>query len=179
LNLRPFLEWLASHLPPARVIYDREGVSPYLSRWYIIGRPRMADGSAPIDRFGNPKKDAIFPPGLGVYLHKFHRSDDDGALHNHPWRWARAVILAGGYREERRAAGDVVVTRYRRPLDVVRVDREDFHRVDLLESDSWSLFIAGPKASSWGFWDRDTGVFEHWRAYIDRLRASKREEARS
>jgi len=173
--MRRFLEWLCTHLPRPRVIYDRAGERPYLSRYYLVGAPHMPDGSEPIDRFGNPKPEAIFPPGWGLYLHHFHRSDDDVALHNHPWTWARALILAGGYLEERRmrhpsATCDMVMPFLRRPGSWVRVDADDFHRVDLLERDSWSLFLAGPKVSEWFFWDRETGETVHWREFIDRLR---------
>jgi hypothetical protein len=180
--VRSFLHFLAKLLGQPRVIFDREGKTPYLSRWYILGRPRMADGSDPIDEYGNPRKEAIFPTGVGVYLHRFHRSDSDGALHNHPWRWSRALILAGGYSEERREwrstddfgrVGDFRVVRHeRRPGAWLHIDADDYHRVDLLESDSWSLFIAGPKVASWGFWDRTTGITKHWRNFIADIRGS-------
>jgi hypothetical protein len=171
--MRRLLLGLGRLLGQPRVIFDRAGGSPYLSRWYILGRPYMADGSSPIDRFGNPKPEAVFPRGLGVYLHRFHRSDDDFALHNHPWAWARALILAGGYSEERRESDHRTVRRHLRlPRDVVRIDADDFHRVDLLEEDSWSLFIAGPKSSSWGFWDRRTLEYVGWREFIGRIRGS-------
>jgi hypothetical protein len=167
--MRSILEWLTCRLQPPRVILDREGVSPYLSRWYLLGRPYMLDGSSPIDFFGNPKSDAIFPKGVGLYIHRFHRSDQDVALHNHPWCWARSLILAGGYVEERRV-DDRVEKHVRMPGDVVRIDADDFHRVDLIESDSWSLFLAGPKISNWGFWDRRTQEFLPWREFIQRVR---------
>jgi hypothetical protein len=173
-------------LPAPRIIFDREGNSPYLSRHYILGAPYMADGSPAIDQYGNPKRAAIFPDGLGLYLHHFHRSDSDQALHNHPWRWAWSLILAGGYSEERRVSirgsedggpeheiGDTVIRRNIRPGRVIRINADDFHRVDLFEEDSWSLFLAGPKNASWGFWDRHTGVFMHWRAFIAKVRGPK------
>jgi hypothetical protein len=143
----------------------------------------MPDGSDPIDATGCPRPDAVFPPGVGVYLHRFHRSDDDSALHNHPWRWARALILAGGYSEERRVApilgfGYEVARRTLRPGSWVRINAEDFHRVDLLQSDSWSLFIAGPKFASWGFWEPTTGEFLPWRDFIAKIRGPKWESGR-
>jgi hypothetical protein len=163
----------------ARVIMDRAGKSPYLSRYYLIGKPRMADGSSPFDG-GQLKKDAIHVGGIGVFVHRFHRSDDDVALHNHPWRWAISLILAGGYREERRtingtsveisdAIGEIEVNSYE-PGNINVLTSETFHRVDLYEEEAWSLFVTGPKFSSWGFWDRATGEFVPWRAFIARLR---------
>jgi hypothetical protein len=176
MNLRPFLEWLTDRLPPPRIIMDREGKSKYLSRWYLIGRPRMADGSSPVDASGQTKPDVIVPKGIGLYIHRFHRSDQDSACHSHPWFWARSLILAGGYVEERRVLAppgewpDRVVRFIRRPGSIVRLDADDFHRVDLIEKDSWSLFLAGPKAGSWSFWDRRTGEIMHWREFISRVR---------
>ena len=180
MSLRPLLHWVAYNLlANPRVIFDREGESPYLSRFYLRGRPRMLDGSEPFDESGAPKKAAIFPDGVAVYLHRFHRSDSDGALHNHPWKWARSLVLAGGYIEERRAKDwrsppwHSVERRVIRPFSWNKIDATDFHRVDLIESDCWSLFIAGPKTGeSWGFWDRWTGKFLPWREFIAQIRGA-------
>ena len=49
---------------------------PYLRRWYVLPRN----------------------PVLNVYLHHFLRSDDDRALHDHPWVNA-SVLLDGDYVE--------------------------------------------------------------------------------
>jgi hypothetical protein len=182
MDLRPILERLV-RLLPRRVILDRDGRSPYLSRWYVRGRPFMPDGSSPFDATGQMRPEAVFPDGVHLYVHRFHRSDQDVALHNHPWKWARSLILAGGYSEERTTFAvrglprtkdlnfGLVERVVRRPGDLVRIDEHDFHRVDLLEHDSWSLFLAGPKTGrSWGFWDRATGEFAHWRDFIARVR---------
>lgn len=61
--------------PPDFVVGEPE--NPYLLRWYII----------PKNRFFN------------IYLHKFCRSDDDRALHNHPWAWNLSIIIKGSYIE--------------------------------------------------------------------------------
>ena len=166
--IRALLERFTSRMRP-RVIYDREGGAPYLSRYYLLGAPHMADGSSPLTPEGNPKPNAIFPNGLGVYLHKFHKSDQDQATHSHPWSWAFSLILAGGYSEERQF-GTRITRRDVKPGRLIRILESDFHRVDLLEHDSWSLFIAGPKVSSWGFKDRDTGEYYPWREFIARVR---------
>lgn len=179
--VRTLIAALVAVLPEPRVIKDRAGESPYLSRWYLLGRPHMADGSSPfVD--GNPKVDIIWAKGLGLYLHRFHRSDDDTALHNHPWRWAASLILAGGYREERRKVeqtedrvgrppGEIEAFDYK-PGDVNVLTSETFHRVDLYEGDAWSLFLTGPKFAGWGFWERETGIFTPWREFIARTRAA-------
>jgi hypothetical protein len=177
------LRALAAHgvLGEPRVIRDRTGVSPYLSRYYLRGRPYMMDGSSPYNDSGNPKVDAIFPQGIGVYIHRFHQSDGDSALHNHPWRWAISLILAGGYREERRTStsektGDrwwekhsVEVFEYR-PGDINVLTSETFHRVDLFEDEAWSLFVVGPKFSHWGFWNRASQEMTPWRTFLAAIR---------
>lgn len=44
-------------LPKPRVIFDRDGVSAYLSRWYLFGTgPRAADGQDPFTDKGHPRE---------------------------------------------------------------------------------------------------------------------------
>ena len=80
--------WLGDRIQVAlegvmpRIIMDGLGKSPYLSRFYIFGAPTMPDGSSPFDQFGNPKRDAKWKDGWGLYIHRFHRSDVDQELHN-------------------------------------------------------------------------------------------------
>lgn len=174
--MRRLLSWLASKLPQPRVIYDGEGRTPYLTRHYLFGRPVMPDGSSPFDEYGDMRQGAVFPARSwqkligGVYLHKFHRSDSDRELHDHPWRWGLSIILSGGYREERRSGIRDVVTRVLRPGRLNFLRHGDHHRVDLLGQECWSLFIVGAKASSWSFWDRETGEVTPWREFLARKR---------
>lgn len=169
MSFRRIVSWLASKLPAPRVIQDGLGRQAYLSRYYLITsqRPRMADGSEPFDQWGNPREGVSWPDKpWALYLHHFHRSDVDRELHNHPWRWAVSFVLVGGYREERRS-GMNVVYRTVRPGAFNVIREEDFHRVDLLEEDAWSLFLVGPKVKSWGFWDRVTNRVTPWREFLE------------
>lgn len=176
--------WPAYH---KRVIYDRDETSPYLTRYYLIGRPKMPDGSAPFDELGRIREGAVWPRGWGLYIHCFHRSDNSACLHSHPWKWALSWVLKGGYSEERRVR-NVVVQRDVRPGHFNLLKSDTFHRVDLHDTTGtfefqsaeeaadflahlppkpcWSLFLAGPKFTSWGFWDRETGKFTPWREYL-------------
>ena len=184
--LRRLLETFAVWWPAPRVIQDRRGAGPYLSRWYLVGTPPS------INDHGDPTPDhERNQDAWQLYLHRFHRGDDDAALHNHPWRWAVSWILVGGYTEERRVrdgvpfltdifgshqatepeyAIDSVERTVVRPgtLNVLLADT--FHRVDLLDGEAWSLFLVGPKIASWGFWDRTTNLYTPWRTFIERLR---------
>ena len=158
--LRNALLWLSARLPKPRVIYDREGGTPYLSRWYLIG-----NFNTDVEFAGQSSEPTKRRP-FELYLHRFHRSDDDSTLHNHPWRWALSLVLVGGYSEERRV-GDRVVRRNVWPLRFNFVRGSDYHRVDLFGQDAWTLFLVGPKVSSWYFWDRDLKARMHWRRFID------------
>lgn len=98
---------------------------PYLRRWWIVPRNRW----------------------LNVYLHHFLRSDDDRALHDHPW-CSVSVMLRRGYVEHLprgrwlvAQAGDVIFRRAR-----------SAHRIEVVPGcDAWTLFITGPRVREWGF----------------------------
>lgn len=173
-RMRSLVEWVASKLPKPRVIMNRSGEAPYLSRYYLWNKPKMADGSSPFDSLGNPKPEAIWKTGVGVYLHKFHQSDDDeGALHNHPFRWSCSLILVGGYLEYRRLH-DSIVKRLIKPFRLNWIDCDDFHRVELLQKDAWSLFIVGPRTQSWGFWNPIDLSVTPWRQFLEKMRKTSR-----
>ena len=177
------LKWLTERLDPPRVIYDRMGISEYLSRYYLIGAPKASDGKPVFDKTGVPRPDIEWTGDrigpVAVYLHKFHRSDEDGDPHSHPWRWSVAIILSGGYREQRLdRRTNTLRTRTMLPGFVNIIRGDDYHRVDLIGSESWSLFIAGPKASSWGFWNIEMRTHVPWREFIARKRGQSAEEVK-
>lgn len=127
---------------PHQIIGGTE--SPYMLRWYVIPRN----------------------PLLNVYIHKFLRSADDRALHDHPW-WFVSLILRGGYVEiSQTADGKMTALCRTAVLDA----RSPFwrrciayraatyrHRVALpiesgVEQPSWTLIITGRRQRMWGFW---------------------------
>lgn len=134
-------EWVAKRLP-SFTIPTPEG-TPYLTRYYVFGADR---------KWGN------------IFLHHFHSSDKDMApsgtyyLHNHPWPWSFSIILAGGYVEERRRDDDSIEEKTYLPGSINTLSDKDFHRVELIGNDGWSLFFTGWRSAkrSWGFWDRVT-----------------------
>lgn len=180
LTMRRFLLWLTENvLGRPRVIYDGDGIDPYLSRWHLIGGARMPDGSWPFDGCGDVKPGAIHGKlPFGLYLHRFHVSDLDRELHNHPWKWALSFILSGGYREDRRILTgiwvDSIETKAVRPFRFNWITCETFHRVELVDEDAWSLILVGPKFGGWGFWDAVTGVFTPWRPFLEKKRKARR-----
>ena len=124
---------------------------PYLLRWWVIPRNRF----------------------FNIYLHKFMRSDDDRALHDHPWA-NLSVVLRGAYVEvlPANANGWPFDTRLRSVLRtrgaIVWRRAEDAHRVLLIAGHDgkpmpcWSLFFTGRVVRQWGFW-----CPQGWRYYRD------------
>lgn len=155
--VRRLLVRLANELP-VRFIRGHDD-SPYLERYYVCGDPTI------LKLFDDKRLrvwQRLFTRLPLVYLHRFARSDQDGDLHNHPWS-GFSLILAGGYSEERR--GDVGEVRriVYRPGSVNRLEANTFHRVDLLEEDCWSVIVTFGKTQTWGFWNRESGIFIPWR----------------
>lgn len=98
--------------------------APYLRRWWIIPRNRW----------------------FNVYLHQILKSDDDRALHDHPWINI-SILLAGSYREIT-PRGEFI----RRRGSVVFRRSVSAHRLVIEEGGhAWSLFITGPRIREWGF----------------------------
>jgi hypothetical protein len=98
---------------------------------------------------------------FGVFLHHFVASDEPWRMHDHPWSWAFALVLAGGYREWRLGADGIERSRWLGPrrINVVR----GFHRVELRGGrPAWTLFVHGPKVRRWGFLDLITRSFQLW-----------------
>lgn len=133
------VSWAKMRMPD---LYVGGKLDPYLIRWHLLPR--------------NP----IF----NVYLHKFLRSDDDRALHDHPWA-NLSILLKGSYTEHTIAAGGIH-HRVRRVAGdwVLRWSGKLAHRIEINEGACWTLFITGPKYREWGFHCRDAGWI-HWRDY--------------
>lgn len=142
------LKAITPRLDAPRVIYGRDGHEPYLSR-YDLAEPREGE---------------LEQRPWHCVLHYFHRSDDAGELHSHPWEWAVSLVLSGGYLEERRI-GDRVIRRRVLPGSINLLSSSTYHRVDLLEQGAWTLFVMGPKLPTWWFWNRDTLSRCRWELY--------------
>lgn len=95
--------------------------------------------------------------GVSFYLHRFVGSDEERQVHDHPWAWAKAIILKGGYVEEVVCALDlergwISKTRYRRWYN--DLGPHVFHRIVSPVPGTWTLFFHGERIKSWGFLDR-------------------------
>ncbi len=146
--IRTWLFWLLGLFP--HVMIRREAGRPYLTRYCLLG--------------GSPfnTKHPFLP--FNLFLHCFHDSDEE-TPHNHPWKWARSLILSGSYREHRllKVMGTgphsgVWLHQTFRAGDINRIDASTFHYVTLQTPRVWTLFLCGKKVQQWGFSDRGTFV---------------------
>lgn len=153
---KPFLRFL-ERIGRKRVILDRDGVSPYLTRYYVFLKDRKN-----------------FP--FNVFLHNFHRSDPDD-LHDHPWPFA-TFILKGGYWEWVPIYKDGIIVGeekfWRKPFSLRWAPSDKYHRIELEPGvDCWTLFMPGPQEGDWGFlthknWNMDTFKWVRFDKYIDK-----------
>ena len=133
------VNWALSR-PADFIIGGKE--DPYLLRWWLLPR--------------NP----IF----NVYVHLFMRSDDDRALHDHPWA-NLSLMLDGQYTEHEIRAGGVHVKTVRQAGEWrVRSSGRMAHRIELTHGACWTLFITGPRYREWGFHCPDAG-WTHWKRF--------------
>lgn len=111
--------------PPDYIIGGKD--KPYLLRWWVLPRN----------------------PFFNLYVHEFKRSDDDRALHDHPWFWL-SYIVEGGYVEHTIAAGGV--HRRREYLQgALRLHSPwRAHRLEI-NGICRTLFFTGPTLRVWGF----------------------------
>ena len=110
-----------------RIILDRVGNQPYLTRYYLFLKDRKR-----------------FP--FNIFLHNFHQSDPDD-LHDHPWPYA-TLILKGGYWEYT-PQGKF----WRGPGHFRFNSPKSLHRIELDKNvkSCWTLFFPGPQKRDWGF----------------------------
>lgn len=126
LRLAPRLIALSERRPPDVIIGG--AADPYMRRWWLIPRNRF----------------------FNIYLHHFMRSDDDRALHDHPW-WNLSILLDGRYVEHTISAGGINVRVERRAGDRKFRLASAAHRIELVDGPCWTLFLTGPMIRSWGF----------------------------
>lgn len=137
--IRKLYRWCfakAGSRPPDFVIGPNDA-TPYLQRWWIIPRNRI----------------------FNIYLHRFLHSDEDQALHDHPWVNC-SIILDGEYIEHDMSgnakaynAGNI---KFRRASSA--------HRLELVGVECWTLFITGPVIREWGF--HCPNGWRHWKEFV-------------
>lgn len=123
--------------------------------------PTNPDIPAYMLRWWKIKRNAYF----NIYFHRVFRSDDDTALHDHPW-WSFSIVLEGGYYEHRILDGGISTKKWYGPGSILfRRSGSQAHRLQLdtepwpnpLVPDEWAtkpartIFITGPVLRRWGF----------------------------
>lgn len=137
--------------------------NPYMHRWWIIPRNKY----------------------FNIYLHHFLRSDEDRALHDHPW-WNLSLLLKGRYIEHMpkypkawvSQGNREVIKKVRYPGMPIFRNAKSVHRIELFKDGSynplrvpalgekatWTLFLTGPVIRDWGFWCPKGWVF--WKKFV-------------
>lgn len=107
--------------------------------------------------------------GGTLRIHRFLASDEDRALHDHPWWFATFPLT--GYAEYV-GTGGVEKRREVRPWRLHFRTAAFQHRVELVQLPTWTLVLTGRKCREWGFWP--DGVFVHNEAWPARAGAPGR-----
>ncbi len=102
--------------------------NPYMHRWFVVPRNRY----------------------FNIYFHFFVRSDDDRALHDHPWLNC-SVLLDGSYLEHTIERGGVHKKTRFTTGDLKFRGAKYAHRIELDQGPVTTLFITGPIIRDWGF----------------------------
>jgi hypothetical protein len=108
---------------------------PYLHRWHVIPRNRL----------------------FNIYFHNFLRSDDDRALHDHPFV-NLSIILDGCYVEHTAHDQELLLEGQVK----FRSSGKFAHRIELRFGVCWTLFITGPRYRNWGFNCVDSLGYQKW-----------------
>lgn len=114
---------------------------------------------------------------FAVYLHHLHASDEDRALHDHPWAFI-TFLLSGGYFEHtpwkapemnRRLniqtpppGDDRSVRTWRRRFSVLYRPAIWRHRLELVKP-TWTLILRSRHLREWGFITKSGWL--HWKEY--------------
>jgi hypothetical protein len=121
-------------------------------------RPRKADeiiGENYMQRWHIRRR----PDHYNLYLHRYEGSDDDRALHDHPWRSVGIVLWGKLY--EITEQGEKRLW----PLFPKYRNATYAHRIILKSKFAYTLFFTFPKEREWGF--HCSGGWVHWREFTD------------
>jgi hypothetical protein len=142
LRLTDVAIYRAMHVAPDFVIGGED--NPYLRRWFLTPWSRYERGTRPANLWQWIKRHLP-----NVYVHEFLRSDDDRALHDHPW-FNASILLLGTYVEHTIAAGGINHARRRQAGEVKLRSPWSAHRIEVA-APCFTLFITGPVMRDWGF----------------------------
>lgn len=126
--------WLLKKIPHKTIVNCER--NEYLTRWYLF------------------RKD-----WLGIFLHRFHRSDEDRALHDHPWAFVTFILWRGYfehtpcYCKDPNCAATTIKRKW--PLMICYRPATWRHRVELVDGKvAWTLVFRFRERRIWGFWEK-------------------------
>lgn len=176
MDFQRFLETLEKN-GRKQTIHDRDGLRPYLERWYVA--------------FPDSKQRDIQEIPFNTFVHQFMLSDEP-VFHSHPWDWYHSTMLEGGFWEHTpwgitwHEAG---ASRYVDCLKMRHLDDDpsrplvpaNLHWVEIpAPGKSWTLFTRGPKIRTgfWGFMpDMETGEVIYHETYLEMMRKNKNDSS--
>ena len=157
-----FADWLISRSLERAPDFVIGGKSePYMWRWWLTPWSGLYRNIEDADKAWWQWIVSRLP---GIYLHCIMRSDDDRALHDHPWLNV-SVVLRGSYLEHTIAAGGVHEHQRRSAGTIVMRRARTAHRLELDAGPCWSLFFTGIRVRHWGFHCPNGWV--HWRDFTN------------
>lgn len=110
-------------------------------RWGFTLGERLGRAECPYAR-----RWIVQTPAGSLRLHRWYHSDDERAMHDHPW-WFVTLVLQGGYTDCAEHASDHLTrgsVRYRSALHR--------HYVVPDQGGATTLLVTGPTTRRWGFW---------------------------
>lgn len=136
---------------------------PYLLRWYLTPYSGLYRNIPDDEKTLWQRFVSRLP---AAYVHEFRRSDDDRALHDHPWANC-SILVDGSYFEHTIAAGGVHQHRRRIAGDIVIRGARSAHRVEIEPGTICrTLFVTAWRVRVWGFHCPKRWV--PWREFVAR-----------
>lgn len=100
---------------------------------------------------------------LSIYVHCFHTSDEDRALHDHPWSFVTFLFHRGYWEWLPIDHVGGTERHWRRRFSILYRPATWAHAVELETPNTWTLVFRFKHVRDWGFWPR--GVWQQWQAY--------------
>lgn len=151
-----FADWLITKAQKTPYYH----LAGYMERFWLVPYKEAgslgADGTGSVSFWRRPFAWLLQNKDIAVRVHHILKSDDDRALHTHPWNYW-SVILKGGYWEvtaEYDAGGFFkrLNRKWYGPGSFIRRSSTSLHRLEIEEGSScWTLFITFKYKHSWGF----------------------------
>lgn len=116
------MNWLKKFFDRREIVNCQRDI--YMTRWYLFRREK-----------------------IGVFLHRFSRSDEDRALHDHPWSFITVILWRGYFEHTPKGSSR------KWPGMMCWRPAEWRHRVELVDGKpAWTLVVRFKARREWGFW---------------------------